>query len=85
MESIDALAVKANKAAQYIKRLQSDLQRVKDENIKLSTELAYFKGEVQRNKASLAHYNVLRKNTDAAALKIERLLKKIEAGNHGKT
>ena len=79
MESLDILAAKVKKAVENAGRLKNEIERLKEENLKLSVELTHFKGEYQSSKKTAAHDVMLRKNVAGAAVKIERLLKKIDS------
>jgi regulator of replication initiation timing len=71
MENIEILAVKVKKAAERLKRLA-------DENLKLKLEVEYLRKESERGRKHAGEYAVLRKNTEEAAAKIERIIKKID-------
>jgi hypothetical protein len=71
MENIEILAVKVKKAAERLRRLT-------DENLKLKLEVEYLRKESERGRKQAGEYVVLRKNTEEAAAKIERIIKKID-------
>ncbi|GHT64768.1 hypothetical protein AGMMS49556_03410 [Endomicrobiia bacterium] len=71
MENIDILAVKVKKTAEKLKKIT-------DENNKLKLEVDYLRKDNERNKRQFGEYLVLRKNTEAAVIKIERIIKKID-------
>ncbi|GHT41123.1 hypothetical protein AGMMS49921_03690 [Endomicrobiia bacterium] len=71
MENIDILAVKIKKTAEKLKKIT-------DENNKLKLEVEYLRKDNERNKRQFGEYLVLRKNTEAAVIKIERIIKKID-------
>ncbi|GHT34445.1 hypothetical protein AGMMS49592_4280 [Endomicrobiia bacterium] len=71
MENIDILAVKVKKTAEKLKKIT-------DENNKLKLEVEYLRKDNERNKRQFGEYLVLRKNTEAAVIKIERIIKKID-------
>ncbi|GHT37590.1 hypothetical protein AGMMS49593_04990 [Endomicrobiia bacterium] len=71
MENIDILAVKVKKTAEKLKKIT-------DENNKLKLEVEYLRKDNERNKRQFGEYLVLRKNTEAAVVKIERIIKKID-------
>ncbi|MDR2192113.1 MAG: hypothetical protein LBO62_04480 [Endomicrobium sp.] len=71
MENIEVLVLKIQKMAET-------LRKTKDENLRLKTELGYFIRESEENKKKINKYAVLKDKTEQAALKIERILKKID-------
>ncbi|MDR0820393.1 MAG: hypothetical protein LBN19_02580 [Endomicrobium sp.] len=71
MENIEILAVKVKKAAERLRRLT-------DENLKLRLEVEYLRKESERGRKQAGEYVSLRKNTEEAAAKIERIIKKID-------
>ena len=71
MENIAVLALKVQKMAECLKKS-------KDENLRLKTELGYLRKEVEENKKKISMYVVLKEKNERAALKIERILKKID-------
>jgi regulator of replication initiation timing len=71
MGDIEILAVKVKKATEKLKRLI-------DENLKLKLEVEYLRKESERGRKQASEYAVLRKNTEEAAARIERIIKKID-------
>jgi regulator of replication initiation timing len=71
MGNIEILAVKVKKATERLKRLT-------DENLKLKLEVECLRKESERGRKHAVEYAVLRKNTEEAATKIERIIKKID-------
>jgi ribosomal protein L18E len=71
MENIAILALKIQKMTEILKK-------TKDENLRLKTELAYLRRESEENKKKINKYIVLKDKSEQAALKIERILKKID-------
>jgi hypothetical protein len=71
MENIAVLALKIHKMAEILKQ-------AKDENIRLKAELSYLKREIEENKKKISKYALLKDKNERAALKIERILKKID-------
>jgi hypothetical protein len=71
MGNIEILAIKVKKAAEKLKKIA-------DENNKLKLEVEYLRKENERNKRQFGEYLALRKNTEAAVVKIERIIKKID-------
>jgi regulator of replication initiation timing len=71
MGNIEILAIKVKKTAEKLKKIA-------DENSKLRLEVEYLRKENERNKRQFSEYLVLRKNTEAAVVKIERIIKKID-------
>ncbi|GHT08634.1 hypothetical protein AGMMS49532_04200 [Endomicrobiia bacterium] len=71
MKNIEILAVKVKKATERLKRLT-------DENLKLKLEVEYLRKESACGRKQTSEYVVLRKNTEEAATKIERIIKKID-------
>ncbi|MDR3257096.1 MAG: hypothetical protein LBT18_05620 [Endomicrobium sp.] len=71
MGNIEILAVKVKKAVEKLKKLT-------DENHKLRLEVEYLMKENERSRKQVSEYVVLRKSTEEAATKIERIIKKID-------
>jgi regulator of replication initiation timing len=71
MGNIEILAVKIKKATERLKRLI-------DENFKLKLEVECLRKESERGRKHSGEYAMLRKNTEEAAAKIERIIKKID-------
>ncbi|MDR1784597.1 MAG: hypothetical protein LBQ99_02545 [Endomicrobium sp.] len=71
MENVEILAMK-------IKRTIEKLKRLNDENCRLKLEVEYLRKENEYSKRQVSEYIVLRKNTELAACKIERIIKKID-------
>jgi regulator of replication initiation timing len=71
MGNVEILAVKVKKTTEKLRKLA-------DENNKLKLEVEYLRKENERNKRQFGEYLVLRKNTEAAVIKIERIIKKID-------
>jgi septation ring formation regulator EzrA len=71
MRDIEILAVKVRKAAERLKKLT-------DENLKLKLEVEYLRKENELARKQAGEYTVLRKNTEEATTKIERIIKKID-------
>jgi regulator of replication initiation timing len=71
MGNIEILAVKVKKVAEKLKKIA-------DENNKLKLEVEYLRKENERYKRQFGEYLALRKNTEAAVVKIERIIKKID-------
>jgi regulator of replication initiation timing len=71
MENIEILAVKVKKTAENLKNFTN-------ENHKLKLEVEYLRKENERNKGLVSEYASLKRNTEAAAARIERIMKKID-------
>jgi regulator of replication initiation timing len=71
MENIEILAVKVKKVTERLKRLT-------DENLKLKLEVECLRRESERGRKHAGEYVMLRKNTEEAAAKIEKIIKKID-------
>lgn len=71
MGNIEILAVKIKKTAERLKRLA-------DENLKLKLELECLRKESELCRKRAGEHTMLRKNIEAAAIKIERIIKKID-------
>jgi len=69
--SIDILSIKIKSAAEKYKKL-------KEENLMLKAENNFLRKENERSKKSLGEYAALKENAENAAVKIERILKKID-------
>ncbi|GHT61211.1 hypothetical protein AGMMS50222_04880 [Endomicrobiia bacterium] len=61
-----------------VKKTAEKLKKITDENNKLKLEVDYLRKDNERNKRQFGEYLVLRKNTEAAVIKIERIIKKID-------
>jgi regulator of replication initiation timing len=71
MENIEILAAKVKKATERLKRLT-------DENLKLKLEVECLRKESERGRKYVGEYAMLRKNTEEAVAKIEKIIKKID-------
>jgi len=71
MGNIDILAVRVKKTAERLKKLN-------DENLRLKAEVDFLRKENELNRKKISEYAALKENTEAAAVKIERILKKID-------
>ena len=71
MESVDILSSKIAQTAQLLKKLS-------DENVRLKAEVDFLRKESLSNASKLAQYVLLKENAARAAVKIERVLKKID-------
>ncbi len=71
MENIEILAVKVKKTAENLKKFTN-------ENHKLKLEVEYLLKENERNKGLASEYASLKRNTEEAAARIERIMKKID-------
>jgi regulator of replication initiation timing len=71
MGNIEILAVKVKKATERLKRLA-------EENLKLKLEVKCLRKESESGREHAGEYSVLKKNTEEAAAKIERVIKKID-------
>jgi len=71
MENIEILGVKIEKAVEKLKKLS-------EENNKLRLEVEYLRKENELSKKHMGEYAVLRKNAESAAVRIERIIKKID-------
>jgi regulator of replication initiation timing len=71
MGNVEILAVKIKKATERLKRLT-------DENFKLKLEVKCLRKESESDRKHAGEYSVLKKNTEEAAVKIERIIKKID-------
>jgi regulator of replication initiation timing len=71
MRNIEILAVKVKKAAENLRKLTN-------ENRKLKLEVEYLRKENERNKSLASEYAALKRNTEEAAGRIERMMKKID-------
>jgi regulator of replication initiation timing len=71
MKNIEILAAKVKKAAERLKRLT-------DENLKLKLEMECLRKESERGMKHAGEYAMLRKNTEEAAAKIEKIIKRID-------
>jgi len=61
-----------------VKKTAENLNSLKEENIRLKTELAYLQKERESNKKKISENAVLRDKNEQAAIRIERILKKID-------
>ena len=71
MGNLDILAVKVKKKAEKLKKLT-------DENLRLKAEVDFLRKENELNRKKVSEYAVLKENSENAAVKIERILKKID-------
>ena len=71
MGNIEVLALKVRKAAEKLKKLT-------DENLKLKLEVEYLRKESDRVRKQSSEYMALKKSSEEAADKIERIIKKID-------
>jgi regulator of replication initiation timing len=71
MENIEILAVKVKKTAENLKKFTN-------ENHKLKLEVEYLRKENERNKGLAGEYASLKRNTEEAGARIERIMKKID-------
>jgi regulator of replication initiation timing len=71
VESVEILALQIEKTVEKLKRLN-------DENCRLKLEVEYLRKESERTKRQVGEYVLLKKNTELAACKIERIIKKID-------
>ncbi|MDR1260012.1 MAG: hypothetical protein LBJ68_01360 [Endomicrobium sp.] len=71
MNDIDILTTKINEVMKKLKILNM-------KNHMLMLELEYFKKECEYNKKQINGYTILKKNTEEAVIKIERIIKKID-------
>lgn len=71
MGNIDILAVKVKKTAEKLKKLN-------DENLRLKAEVNFLRKENENNRKKISEYSILKENAENAAVKIERILKKID-------
>jgi regulator of replication initiation timing len=70
MGNIEILAAKVKKVAERLKRLT-------DENLELKLEVECLRKWSERGRKHVGEYAMLRKNTEEAAAKIERIIKKL--------
>ncbi|MDR1952295.1 MAG: hypothetical protein LBQ37_02125 [Elusimicrobiota bacterium] len=70
-ELIDELTSKLQSAVK-------NMQKLKEENKSLSLELNFLEKENEKNRKIANSYEALKKNVESAAIKIDRLLKKID-------
>jgi hypothetical protein len=71
MGNIEILSVKVKKASEKLKKLS-------DENLRLKAEVDFLRKENENNRKKIGEYAILKENAAVAALKIERILKKID-------
>lgn len=71
MENVEVLAMQIKKVVEKLKRLN-------DENCRLKLEVEYLKKENERSKKQMSEYILLKKNTELAVCRIERIIKKID-------
>ncbi|MDR3275572.1 MAG: hypothetical protein LBS81_06475 [Endomicrobium sp.] len=71
MDNIEILTVKVKKTVEKLKILI-------EENHKFRLELEYLRKEHERIRKQVSEYVILKKNAEEAAVKIERIIKKID-------
>ncbi len=71
MGNLEILSVKVKKAAEKLKKLN-------EENLRLKAEVEFLRKENELNRQKVSEYTILKANTESAAVKIERILKKID-------
>ena len=71
MGNIEILSLKVKKAAEKLKKLS-------DENLRLKAEVDFLRKESEINGKKISEYAILKANAESAAVKIERILKKID-------
>jgi seryl-tRNA synthetase len=71
MKNIEILFVKVKKTVEKLKKLTA-------ENHKLKVELEYLRNENERTKKQVGEYLFLKRHTEEAVVKIERIIKKID-------
>lgn len=71
MGNLEILSLKVKKTAEKLKKLN-------DENLRLKAEINFLRKENENNRKKLGEYAVLKENAASAAVKIERILKKID-------
>ncbi|MDR1942073.1 MAG: hypothetical protein LBQ47_07080 [Endomicrobium sp.] len=71
MENIEILSLKVKKMAERLKKLN-------DENLRLKAETDFLRKESELNGKKISEYVILKENAENAAVKIERILKKID-------
>ncbi|MCL2335683.1 MAG: hypothetical protein FWC57_06430 [Endomicrobia bacterium] len=71
MGNIEILSLKVKKAAERLKKLN-------DENLRLKAEVEFLRKESEINGKKIGEYAALKANAESAAVKIERILKKID-------
>ncbi|MDR1196567.1 MAG: hypothetical protein LBL00_08865 [Endomicrobium sp.] len=71
MGNLEILYIKVKKAAEKLKKLN-------DENLRLKAEISFLRKENENNRKKIGEYAILKENAANAAVKIERILKKID-------
>lgn len=71
MGNLEILSIKVKKAAEKLKKLN-------DENLRLKAEISFLRKENENNRKKIGEYAILKENAANAAVKIERILKKID-------
>ncbi len=71
MGNLEILSVKVKKVSEKLKKLN-------DENLRLKAEVDFLRKENELNRKKIGEYSLLKENAENAAVKIERILKKID-------
>lgn len=71
MGNLEILSVKVKKASEKLKKLN-------DENLRLKAEVGFLRKENELNRKKIGEYAILKADAESAAVKIERILKKID-------